>query len=109
LDKGDKDAREPSVKGLSQITFLIPLRTWICISWFSCLFSDKIFFPKMFPVVWIQRNAVLLVFLAIGAVLFFTISIDEMKLAFQIRQVNIHYLFILNVSGFQENKNDNIK
>jgi hypothetical protein len=58
----------------------------------------------MLSVVWIQRNAVFLVFLTIGAILFFTISIDEMKLAFQIRKVNIPYLFILNVSGFQEKK-----
>jgi hypothetical protein len=55
----------------------------------------------MFPFVWIQRNAIFLVFLTIAALLFFTISIDEMKLAFQMRQVNIHSLLILSVSGFQ--------
>ena len=93
-----RDAREPSMRGLSQITFLTPLQT--VVHGFDVYFQIN-YFPKMFSVVRIQRNAKFLVFLTFAALLFFTISIDEMKLAFQMRQVIINSILILSVSGFQ--------
>jgi|688.fasta_scaffold1609478_1 hypothetical protein len=64
----------------------------------------------MFAVLRIQQNVTFfLVFLTGAALFFFTISISEMKLAFQIRQVNINSLLILSVfrfSGKRKRGND---